>query len=83
MNTQEIQSQVEFLASVELLSALTRADIERLAQSAQSRPMAFGDTVCTTGEEATGVFIVKSGSCSSRATSSVRSSPPTPLRERS
>jgi subfamily B ATP-binding cassette protein HlyB/CyaB len=62
MNTQEIQSIVDFLASVELLSALTRTEIERLAQSAQLRVLAFGDTVCTAGEEAEGLFIVKSGS---------------------
>jgi ATP-binding cassette, subfamily B, bacterial HlyB/CyaB len=62
MNTQETQSYAEFLASVDLLSALTRIDIERLAQSVQSRLLAFGDTVCTAGEMAAGLFIVKSGS---------------------
>ena len=31
-------------------------------QSAQSRLLAFGDTVCTAGEAAEGLFIVKSGS---------------------
>jgi ATP-binding cassette subfamily B protein len=62
MQTQEMQSPAEFLTSVELLSALTRVDIERLAESAQSRLLAFGDTVCTAGEAATGVFIIKSGS---------------------
>jgi subfamily B ATP-binding cassette protein HlyB/CyaB len=62
MNTQEIQSHVEFLASVDLLSALTRGDLERLSQSVQSRLLAFGDTVCTAGEVAEGLFIVKSGS---------------------
>ena len=62
MQTQETQSPAEFLTSVDLLSALTRADIERLAESAQSRLLAFGDTVCTAGEEAGGLFIVKSGS---------------------
>jgi len=62
MNTQETQSLAEFLASVDLLSALTRTEIERLAQSAQSRLLAFGDTVCTAGEVAEGLFIVKSGS---------------------
>ena len=61
-STQDIQARVEFLASVELLSALTRVAIESLAQSAQSRLLAFGDTVCTAGEPATGLFIVKSGS---------------------
>jgi ATP-binding cassette, subfamily B, bacterial HlyB/CyaB len=62
MQTQETQSPAEFLTSVDLLSALTRADLERLAESAQSRLLAFGDTVCTAGEEAGGLFIVKSGS---------------------
>src|ERR1700720_3233671 len=62
MNTQETQSRVEFLASVDLLSALTRTAIERLAESAESRLLAFGDTVCTAGEVAAGLFIVKSGS---------------------
>jgi ATP-binding cassette, subfamily B, bacterial HlyB/CyaB len=61
-NTQEIQQRVEFLASVDLLSTLTRAAIETLAQSSESRMLAFGDTVCTAGEIALGVFIVKSGS---------------------
>ncbi|HEX4596889.1 MAG TPA: cyclic nucleotide-binding domain-containing protein, partial [Burkholderiaceae bacterium] len=62
MDTQEARSHVEFLASVDLLSALTRIDIDRLAQSAQSRLLEFGDTVCTAGEAAEGLFIVKSGS---------------------
>ena len=62
MQTQETQSPADFLTSVDLLSALTRADIERLAEGAQSRRLAFGDTVCTAGEEALGLFIVKSGS---------------------
>lgn len=60
--TQEIQARVEFLASVDLLSTLTRTAIEALSQSAQSRHLGFGDTVCTAGEPATGLFIVKSGS---------------------
>lgn len=62
MDTQETQSRAEFLASVDLLSALTRIEIERLAQSAQSRLLAFGDSVCSAGEVAAGLFIVKSGS---------------------
>ena len=62
MNTQETESSAEFLASVDLLSALTRTEIERLADNAQLRQLAFGDTVCTAGEVAEGLFIVKSGS---------------------
>jgi len=61
-STQEIQARVEFLASVDLLSTLTRVAIESLAQSVQSRHLGFGDAVCTAGEAATGLFIVKSGS---------------------
>ncbi|HEY2401216.1 MAG TPA: peptidase domain-containing ABC transporter [Steroidobacteraceae bacterium] len=61
-STQEIQARVEFLASVDLLSTLTRVAIESLAQSVESRQLAFGETVCTAGEPATGLFIVKSGS---------------------
>jgi ATP-binding cassette, subfamily B, bacterial HlyB/CyaB len=62
MTTQETQSRAEFLASVELFSALTRSDIDRLAASAQSRMLAFGDSVCAAGEAAEGLFVVKSGS---------------------
>jgi ATP-binding cassette subfamily B protein len=62
MHLQDTRSPAEFLASVDLLSALTAGDIERLAQSAESRQLAFGDTVCTAGEVAAGLFIVKSGS---------------------
>jgi len=62
MSTQETQSCAEFLASIDLFSALTRSEIERLVQSAESRLLTFGDTVCTAGELAEGLFIVKSGS---------------------
>jgi ATP-binding cassette subfamily B protein len=62
MDAQEIQSLAEFLASVDMLSALTPSEIERLAQSAESRLLAFGDTVCNAGEVAGGLFIVRSGS---------------------
>jgi ATP-binding cassette subfamily B protein len=61
-DTQEPQSCAEFLSGVELLSALTRPEIERLAQSAQSRVLAFGEAVCTAGEIAAGVLFIKSGS---------------------
>jgi ATP-binding cassette subfamily B protein len=62
MDTQEIQSLAGFLASVDLLSALTPVEIERLAESAESRLLAFGDTVCNAGDVAEGLFIVRSGS---------------------
>lgn len=35
MDTQELKSRADFLATVDLLSALTRKDIERLAAAAQ------------------------------------------------
>ena len=62
MNTQDIQSRIELLGSVDLLSVLTPIEIKRLAESAQPRLLAFGDNVCTAGEEAEGLIIVKSGS---------------------
>ena len=62
MLTPETQSLAEFLASVDMLAALTPVEIERLAQSTESRLLAFGDSVCTAGEVAEGLFIVRSGS---------------------
>jgi ATP-binding cassette, subfamily B, bacterial HlyB/CyaB len=62
MKTQEEQSRVEFLASLDLLSTLTAVEIERVAQGAQSQLLAFGDTLCAAGSAADGLFIVKSGS---------------------
>ena len=62
MTTQETKSRAEFLVAVDLFSALTRNDIDRLAASAQSRMLAFGDAVCSAGEVAEGLFVVKSGS---------------------
>ena len=56
------QSLAGFLASVEILSPLSPEELERLAADAQSRFYAFGDTVCSAGEPAAGLFIVKSGS---------------------
>jgi ATP-binding cassette subfamily B protein len=62
MNAPEIQSRAELLASVDLLSALTPKEIQRLAESAQPQVLAFGDTVCTAGDEAQGMLVVRSGS---------------------
>ena len=56
------QSLAGFLATVEILSPLSPDELERLAADAQSRFYAFGDTVCSAGEPAAGLFIVKSGS---------------------
>jgi len=62
MSTPEAKSRADFLASVDLFSALTRNDLERLAELAQLRPVAFGDTVCKAGDAADGLFVIKSGS---------------------
>jgi ATP-binding cassette, subfamily B, bacterial HlyB/CyaB len=62
MKTEEEQSRVDFLASLDLLSTLTRVEIERLAQGVQSQTLAFGDTLCAAGDAAEGLFIVRSGS---------------------
>ena len=56
------QSLADFLASVEVLSPFTRAELERLAEHAESRFFAFGDTVCNAGDPADGLFVIKSGS---------------------
>ncbi|MET0217597.1 MAG: peptidase domain-containing ABC transporter [Burkholderiales bacterium] len=56
------QSLADFLASVEVLSPFTRAELERLAEHAESRVFSFGETVCNAGEPADGLFVIKSGS---------------------
>jgi len=56
------QPLADFLASVEILSPFSREEIDRLAEHAESRFFAFGDTVCNAGDPAGGLLIVKSGS---------------------
>ncbi|MET0961313.1 MAG: cyclic nucleotide-binding domain-containing protein, partial [Noviherbaspirillum sp.] len=56
------QTLAGFLASVEILSPLSPDELDVLAAQAQSRFYAFGDTVCSAGEPAAGLFVVKSGS---------------------
>ncbi|VVE50112.1 Toxin RTX-I translocation ATP-binding protein [Pandoraea terrae] len=58
----EPQSLADFLAGVEILSPLKREDIEQLAAHAQSFFFGFGDTVCNAGEQANGLFVIKTGS---------------------
>ncbi len=59
---QNLQLLADFLASVEILSPFSRAEIEHLAAHAESRFFAFGDTICNTGEPADGLFVIRSGS---------------------
>jgi ATP-binding cassette subfamily B protein len=55
-------STADFLASVEILSAFAREEIEALVRQAESRNFAFGETVCNAGDSADGLFVIKSGS---------------------
>ncbi|MDH5539364.1 MAG: cysteine peptidase family C39 domain-containing protein, partial [Rhizobacter sp.] len=62
MSIPDLEPRADFLASVELFSALTRADLARLAEAAQPRLLAFGESVCKAGDVAEGLFIIRSGS---------------------
>ncbi|CAG9174247.1 peptidase domain-containing ABC transporter [Cupriavidus pinatubonensis] len=55
-------SLADFLSTVEILSALTREELEQLAAAAQTQTFGFGDTVCNAGEPAPGLYIIKAGS---------------------
>ena len=57
----QLPALVEFLASVEILSPFSPAALETLAGQAELRTFGFGDTVCTAGDPADGLFIVRSG----------------------
>lgn len=59
---QTTPSAAEFLTSVEILSPFSRDEIERLAEYAQARFYAFGETVCSAGETADGLYVIRSGS---------------------
>jgi ATP-binding cassette subfamily B protein len=52
----------DFLSTVEILSPFTREELEELSRHAESRFFAFGDAICTAGDPAEGLFVVKSGS---------------------
>jgi len=58
----DLQSLADFLSTVEILSPFTREELERLAEHAQTLTFAFGDTVCTAGDPAGGLFVIKAGS---------------------
>ncbi|MGN6317138.1 peptidase domain-containing ABC transporter [Trinickia sp.] len=58
----DVQSLAEFLSTVEPLSLFTREELERLANAAQRRAFAFGDTVCRNGERSDGLIVVRTGS---------------------
>ncbi len=58
----DLQARAEFLASVEILSAFTPDELERLAPRIEQRFYAFGDTVCNAGEPADGLLVIRAGS---------------------
>ncbi len=58
----KLQPLADFLASVEILSPFSRDELEKLAEHAESRFFSFGETVCTAGDAAEGLFVVRSGS---------------------
>jgi ATP-binding cassette subfamily B protein len=57
-----LDSLASFLATVEILSPLSRDEIEQLAQHAESRRYGFGETVCNAGDVADGLYVVRTGS---------------------
>jgi ATP-binding cassette, subfamily B, bacterial HlyB/CyaB len=58
----ELHPLTDFLSSVEILSSLSRDELDQLAQHAESKFYGFGDTVCNAGEAAPGLYVIKSGS---------------------
>lgn len=61
-STQQGQASSAFLASVDILSSFTPAELDQLAEAVEPRAYAFGDTVCSAGDAADGLYLVKSGS---------------------
>lgn len=57
----QLQPVTDFLASVEILSPFTRDELEAIAPHVESRFFAFGDTVCSAGDKADGLYVIKSG----------------------
>jgi subfamily B ATP-binding cassette protein HlyB/CyaB len=63
LNTPSVeQSLAGVLASAEILMPLAPAELEALAAQAEIRTYGFGDTVCSAGDPAPGLMLVKSGS---------------------
>lgn len=56
------QSPAEFLAAVEILSVFTAEELETLAAAIETRAYAFGDTICSAGDAADGLVVIRSGS---------------------
>ncbi|MGJ9416670.1 peptidase domain-containing ABC transporter [Massilia sp. CMS3.1] len=61
-SAQQRHAFAEFLASVDILSSLTADELDALAEAVETRSYAFGDTICSAGDAADGLVIIKSGS---------------------
>jgi ATP-binding cassette subfamily B protein len=59
---QQQQSPAEFLAAVEILSVFTAEELEQLAAAIETRAYAFGDTICSAGDAADGLYVIRTGS---------------------
>lgn len=51
----------DFLATVELFSAFSPAELDALAAQAESRHYEFGDTVYNTGDPGDGLYVIRDG----------------------
>jgi len=56
------ESLVDFLASVEILSAFSQEELESFAAQVETHNFQFGDTIVNAGDPGKGLYIVKSGS---------------------
>lgn len=55
------QSLVDFLGTIEMLSAFDRAELEQLAEHVESKLFDFGDTVFNAGDKGEGLYVIKTG----------------------
>jgi len=55
------ESLVDFLGTVEILSAFSAVELAQLAEASESRFFKFGEAVCSAGDRGDGLYIVKLG----------------------
>jgi len=55
------ESLVDFLGTVEILSAFDAADLAQLASAAESRFFKFGESVCSAGDRDDGLYVIRAG----------------------
>lgn len=54
-------SLLDFLASVEFLSALSASEIAKIAEAAETKTYDFGEAVFNTGDPGDGLYVIKTG----------------------